>query len=333
MKLLKNSEVRRPLILMLVAAAAACSVALLWEIKFGLLVLALSAVLIGVFWFVTKRRYALIAELSLDLDKLLHNDDSISFEKYKEGELDILQSEIYKMTIRLREQKSKLLEDKAFLADSIADISHQIRTPLTSINLIVSMLSEPNIGEERRLKLVQELKRLLSKIDWLITALLKISKIDAGTVVFAKSKTTLEKLIDTACEPLLPAVDIRSLQLKTKAEGFFCGDIAWTSEAIGNVVKNCIEHTPQNGVISIAAKETALFAEIIIQDNGSGFSKEDLPHIFERFYKGKESDESSFGIGLALARTIISSQNGTIKAENAAGGGAKFIIRFYKGTV
>ena len=244
-----------------------------------------------------------------------------------------MQSEVHKMTIRLREQQQSLMDDKIYLADAIADISHQIRTPLTSINLLVSFISEPGITDERRQKLSCELYELLSRIDWLITALLKISKLDAGTAKLKAERIPLAKLLERATAPLLVTMDLRDQALRMTADGEFFGDVSWTCEAIANVAKNCMEHTPEGGMVEISASDNALYTEIVISDNGEGIPSEDIPHIFERFYKGKNSDDKGFGIGLALARMIITSQNGTIKAENRLPNGARFIIRFYKGTV
>lgn len=237
------------------------------------------------------------------------------------------------MTIRLREQQQTLTREKAYLADSIADISHQIRTPLTSINLLIGLLSEPKLTDARRQQLIHELYELLSRIDWLITTLLKISRLDAGTVQFKQEQVSLEELLKKSCVTLLIPMELRGQELRIHADGAFRGDLSWTSEAIGNIVKNCMEHTPEGGRIEIEATENALFSEIIIKDNGTGISPEDLPHIFERFYKGKDSDGKSFGIGLALSRMIIAGQGGTVKAENRKPVGAMFTIRFYKGTV
>lgn len=278
-------------------------------------------------------RYRRLAELSNDIDRILHGEGNVSLEKYSEGELGILQSEIYKMTVRLREQSNNLKKDKIYLADSIADISHQLRTPLTSVNLLVSLLSEENITQERRQKLTHELYELLSRIDWLVSTLLKISKLDAGTVAFQKEELSLDELISKSVSPLLVPMELRSQKLEIQTDGSFCGDVSWTCEALGNIVKNCMEHTPDGGEIKITASENSLYAEIIIEDNGKGILTEDLPHVFERFYKGKNSGEKSFGIGLNLARMIVTSQNGTIKAENGEKTGAVFTIRFYKGTV
>lgn len=333
MRLLRNLEVKKTLLLYVIVAVTATSTAFILESRFGFLMLAVCVIFLLIYLFATYRRYRRIAELAADVNQILHGDRQVAIEKYSEGELGILQSEVYKMTVRLREQQQRLQDDKIYLADSLADISHQIRTPLTSINLLVSLISEPNITDERRQKLSNELYELLSKIEWLITALLKISKLDAGTAKFKTESVTLDELLRKAAAPLLVPMDLRNQTLNISAEGEFCGDVSWTCEAITNIVKNCMEHTPEEGIIAISASDNALYTEIIISDNGSGIPKEDISHIFERFYKGKNSDDKSFGIGLALARMIITVQNGIIKAENKAPRGAKFTVRFYKGTV
>ena len=305
-KLLKNKEVRKALLWQLLLSAAACAVCFFFDIRAGLTAAGLSLLLMLVFCISTYKRYQRISSLADDINQVLHGDSSIDFDSYSEGELSILHSEIYKMTIRLREQQQTLTREKAHLADSIADISHQIRTPLTSINLLIGLLSEPE---------------------------LTISRLDAGTVQFKQEQVSLEELLKKSCVTLLIPMELRGQELRIHADGAFRGDLSWTSEAIGNIVKNCMEHTPEGGRIEIEATENALFSEIIIKDNGTGISPEDLPHIFERFYKGKDSDGKSFGIGLALSRMIIAGQGGTVKAENRKPVGAMFTIRFYKGTV
>ena len=332
-KLLKNKEVRKTLIFQFVVAVVGCILVLLINTRAGIVTAFLSCFLILIQYISTYKRYCKISSLATDINLVLHGDNSISLKNYTEGELGILHSEIYKMTIRLREQQQKLISDKEYLADSIADISHQIRTPLTSINLLVQLLSAPNLTDERRQQLTHELYGLLSRIEWLITALLKISKLDAGTVQFKAEKVSLEALINKSCSTLLVPIELRGQELIINANGDFVGDLAWTCEAIGNVIKNCMEHTPEGGKIEIDAIENALYTEIVIKDNGTGISQDDMPHIFERFYKGKDSDDKSFGVGLALSRMIITSQKGTIKAENRKPSGAIFSIRFYKGTV
>ena len=332
-KLLKNKEVRKALLWQLLLSAAACAVCFFFDIRAGLTAAGLSLLLMLVFCISTYKRYQRISSLADDINQVLHGDSSIDFDSYSEGELSILHSEIYKMTVRLREQQQKLINDKKYLADSLADISHQIRTPLTSINLLLERLSASGLTDECRHQFTNELYELLDRIDWLITTLLKISKLDAGTVSFNKETVSLETLIKKSCSPLLIPMELRGQELRIHADGAFRGDLSWTCEAIGNIVKNCMEHTLKGGRIEIDAAENALYSEIIIKDNGTGISPEDLPHIFERFYKGKDSDGKSFGIGLALSRMIITGQGGTVKAENRKPVGAMFTIRFYKGTV
>ena len=333
MRLLKNKEVRSALLWQLSVSIIACPLCFLFDLRAGLTAVVLSMLLMLIFCISTYKRYRRIASLAADVNHVLHGDSPIDFDNYSEGELSILHSEIYKMTVRLREQQQKLISDKEYLADSLADISHQIRTPLTSINLLVERLSASGLSDEYRHQLTNELYGLLDRIDWLITTLLKISKLDAGTVQFNKETVSLETLINKSCAPLLIPIELRGQELVICAEGNFYGDPAWTSEAVGNIVKNCMEHTPDGGKIEIEATENALYSEIVIKDNGTGISPEDLPHIFERFYKGKDSDGKSFGIGLALSRMIIAGQKGTVKAENRKNTGAMFTLRFYKGTV
>lgn len=333
MSFLRNKEVRKECLLVTCITILAMIGVYLWEPQnphFAFAVLAICTMLNVLHFANTYKRYQKIQEISMDINRILHEDVHISFEKYEEGELAILESEVQKMVVRLREQQQQLLDDKMYLAESIADISHQIRTPLTSINLLVSFLSEPDITEEKRQKTIRELYELLSRIDWLITTLLKISKLDAGTIQLKQEEMTMKTLIQQSVEPLLVPIELRGQVLQIEAQGRFEGDLNWTSEAIGNIVKNCMEHTPAGGKLHINATENALYQEIIIEDTGSGIAPEDLPHIFERFYKGKNSSDKSFGVGLALARGIINTQNGTVKAENKKEGGARFMIRFYK---
>lgn len=333
MNLFRNPEFKKSFAVYSLLSAVFSAVAFIWEIRFGVFTFLLCGIFLTLFYVFTRCRYKRIAELASDINKILHGENTVSIDKYSEGELAILQSEVYKMTVRLREQQQNLLDDKIYLADSLADISHQIRTPLTSINLLVSFLCEPDITDDRRQKVSHELYSLLSRIDWLITALLKISKLDAGTVKFKTERVDFSDLIEKSASPILVPLELRNQALEIKADGGFSGDISWTVEAITNILKNCMEHTQNGGKISVFADENALYSEIIITDNGCGISEKDLPHIFERFYKGENSDKNSFGIGLALSRMIITSQNGTVKAENNAESGAKFTIRFYKGTV
>ena len=331
MKLSNNPEIRKFLLITVMPSLLLCFIMAFFSKIAAISVLAVSIFLIVSFFIFTKKRYNRLNALSETIDKILHGNDTINIKSFGEGELSILESDVQKMLVRLRDQKDKLEKDRTFLADSIADISHQLRTPLTSINLILSLIEASDTTKERREELLRELSKLITKTEYLVSVLLKISKIDAGTVQFEKKETELNALIRKSAEPLLIPMDIKNQKLSINADDISLNcDSAWCIEAFGNILKNCTEHTPENGEITVTATNTPIFTEIIITDTGSGFNKEDIPHIFERFYKGRNSSKESFGIGLNLAKMIITAHNGTVKAENSQSGGAEFIIRFYK---
>lgn len=301
----------------------------------GVLLAVLACVLLIVLWLTfTLRRYRRLEKLAADTDRMLHGDRDLDFARYREGELEILANELSKLLNRLSEQADHLQAEKIYLSDSLADISHQLRTPLTSLNLVLARLGQETDPLERR-KLLYEAGQLQGRISWLVEALLKISRIDAGTAVFVQENVEVQKLIDTVLEPFAIPMELREqkVNLDIPAEAAFTGDFAWSCEAVSNIVKNCMEHAGQGGVLTLHGQENTLYTELIIEDNGPGIDPEDLPHLFERFYKGKGSFGSGIGIGLALSRMIIKQQNGAIKAENRAEGGARFTIRFYKSIV
>lgn len=335
MSFLRNPEIKIILIILFVITAAAVCTGFVFGFGYGLFALCLCIFFNTAFIIFTGRRYIKIEKLSMEIDLILHGAEAIHLNDYAEGELSILQSEISKMTIQLREQADALKRDKTYLSDSIADISHQIRTPLTSINLIVSFLQNPELTIQRRMELTKDLTKLLSRIDWLISTLLKISKLEAGTAVFRSETVSVRGLMNKAMEPLAIPMELREQELKVDIDGqvSYIGDFSWSVEAATNILKNCMEHTPNGGIICVEASENSIFTEITISDNGRGIDKVDLPHLFERFYKGKNSGDQSFGIGLALSRMIVSEQNGTIKAENNPQSGSKFIIKFFKGVI
>lgn len=334
MKLLRNSDFKFLLFVeLLITLAFALTMLFLAGVRALLVSLFFSLLFIVTLVIYLEKKRRELSSLSEETDRVLHGDRSITFDSLCEGEIGVLKSEIYKMVLTLRENEEQLKAEKVFLADSLADISHQIKTPLTSINLAISMLTDPKTGERRKQELKEELYMLLLKIETLVSTLLKISKLDAGTVPLKKEKASLEALIDKACISLLVPAELKDISLEKKVEGNFEGDIMWSAEAVTNIIKNCIDYTPQGGKIEISAHENPLFSEIVIEDNGSGIDENDLPHIFERFYKGKKQS-GGFGIGLSLARTIVTSQGGNITAENRTGNtGARFVIRFYKGAV
>lgn len=335
MKYLRNREVKRMICTSAAFTILFAGAAVSFSPVYAIYVFCMGIVLTLIFLLFTISRYKRIDEMSAMTDRILHGEKELKFSDYSEGELAVLQSEICKLTVRLTEQADKLKNEKVYLADSISDISHQIRTPLTSLNIFVSMLSESGIPEEKKSEMLTQMQRLLAKIEWQINALLKISKLDAGTVHLEKNSVSVKELIIKVLSVIAVPMDIKNqtVTVACSENASFCGDALWTNEALVNILKNCSEHTPECGIIHIEAQENSIYTEIKISDSGSGIAAEDLPHIFERFYKGKDSSEQSVGIGLALAQMIIASQNGTVKAENGIGGGAVFTVKFYKAVV
>lgn len=329
--MLRNKELRQFAGLFCCMAAAAAAIGFAIHPAAGILALASAAAFGMVFYLFTKARYKSIAQISNQIDLVLHNDDHLYIGETDEGELSILHSEITKMMLRIREQNSALKKEKEHLADSLADIAHQLRTPLTSANLILSLLANNPDPAERK-ALVREAEELLVRMDWLLTSLLKISRLDAGIVIFQSGQLEVNSLINTALRPFLIHMELHGIEVQINAPAGITlqGDSGWLSEAIQNILKNGMESAGDNGRIEIICTDNPLFTEITIHDSGPGFDKEDLPHLFDRFYRGKSPNATGYGIGLALCRMIISRQGGTVTAKNHPQGGAMFAIRFPK---
>ena len=333
-ELLKNRELRRELIAYGAAAMVMAGLAALWEPAAGLFLLASGVVFLLLDLHFARRRYRAMSELSLRIDRVLHGYDNALITEHEEGELSILESEVKKMTVRLKESADLLRVEKAGLSRAMEDIFHQIRTPLTALNIEAVLLVEEDLDYERRVRLTREVRRQLQRVEWLVEALLKMSRIDAGTVEFSQDTVIVRELVERAAGPLSIPMELRDQRLEiVVGDETYTGDLAWSAEALGNVLKNCMEHTPAGGTISVEAEETALYTQITVCDNGPGFVKADIPHLFERFYKGKNAGADSIGIGLALARMIVAEQGGTITADNPPEGGARFVIRFYKSVI
>ena len=282
----------------------------------------------------TKWRYEKIEELSRYLRRISSGEYLLDIRDNKEGELSILKNEIYKMTVMLAEQANMLKNDKRFLADSISNISHQLKTPITSMFVMIDLIRDENLPQDKRMEFTRNIKSQLDRLQWLVTSLLKLSKIDAGTIEFKKEKVIVKELVNRAVEHLLIPIELknRPLELTGKKIKSFTGDLNWSSEAIANIVKNCMEHTPEGGKITIDYNETSIYTMIKISDNGEGIHKEDLPYIFNRFYKGKNAHNNGIGIGLAMSKSIIEGQGGTIEVSSSDKG-TQFTIKFYKSVV
>lgn len=330
--MLRNREIRMLLLIMCSISLVAIVVVAFISSVAAMIVFVTSALLIGSSLLSTQWRYREIEKLSIYLRQINSGNYSLDVRDNQEGELSILKNDIYKVTLMLSEQRSLLQQDKIQLTDAISDISHQLKTPLTSMMVMADLLSGPELPIVKRTEFTRNIRIQLERIDWLVSSLLKLSKIDAKTIQFKKDQITVKKLIQKALEPVLIPMDIKEQTVSIKGEDkvTFIGDLNWTAEAVINILKNCVEHTHEGGVVAISFSENPLFTEIIIADSGKGIPKEDVPYIFKRFYKGKNASEGSIGIGLSMAHSIITSQNGVIDVTSDSEKGTQFRIKFYK---
>jgi signal transduction histidine kinase len=277
---------------------------------------------------------AQVAGLSAYLRQIEAGDYSLDVRDNGEGSFSLLKNDLYKVTVRLREQAELLQKDKTALSNLIADISHQIKTPLTSLGVLADLLAEDPPEKDRR-AFVERLRVQLGRSQWLVAALLKLARLDAGTAAFKSEPVDVRRLIERALEPLQIPLEIKQQRLVIQGDegASFTGDLNWSAEALTNVVKNCVEHTPEGGTIEISYGANALYAEIIVSDGGEGIASRDLPNIFNRFYRGENAGENSAGIGLALAKAIFTAQGGDIAVRSQRGIGTSFEIRLFRGVV
>lgn len=304
-----------------------------------------------IFIFLTNRRYRALANMAANLDRVLAGERDIRLRDMSEGELAILSSEIDKVIARLNLTVDELQAEKLALSDSLADISHQLKTPLTSIaistELIRDRLSARGDSEDlvERLRLIQTLQ---ARVEDLVAALLKLARIDAGVIKLVCGAVDAHELVRKSFEPLAIAFDIADVRFSADVQdgASYEGDLTWSVEALENILKNCMEHTPTGGCVGVRVTEDVLACRIRIEDTGPGIAESDLPHIFERFYRGSrdanatpsEVNPAGVGIGLALSKSLVTAQGGTLTAENLRDEngnitGAAFNLVFFKTVV
>lgn len=325
-----NKDIKIIVLVGIFGTIVATVVTLFFNVVCSVVTFLLGAILTLTFYIVTRRRYKKIADLNNYLSLVCAGNYMIDINDNTEGELSILKNNLYKVIVLLRSKNELLEKDKIYLADSLADISHQLKTPLTSLMVMVDLLKdEKNIDKQKQFISIIEIQ--ISKIKWLVENLLKLSKLDAGTIKFKKEKIDVLSVITKSLSPFLVQMEMKNISLETTINDFsFTGDLNWTSEAVENIIKNCIEHTADYGKLNIETGVTNIYSYIKITDNGCGIKKKDLPHIFERFYQGENSSKESVGIGLALAKTIVENQGGTIDVTSEENVGTEFIIKFNK---
>ena len=274
-----------------------------------------------------------IKEINDYINGINNKNYTLKIEENNNSELSRLRNELYKTTVLLKETAELSVKEKENLSTAIADISHQLKTPLTSIRIMLDNIQDdPDMEKEVREDFLREISKQIDWISSLVVALLKIAKFDAGTIKMENNEINAKNLIDNIVSNLAILMELKNIEIITNVDekATFIADYKWQQEALTNILKNAIEHSKQNSRIYITVENTSLFLKIIIKDEGSGIDKEDLKHIFQRFYKTKNSSENSIGIGLPLAKAIIEQSNGYIKVETKYGEGTSFEVKYIK---
>ncbi|MEE0683490.1 MAG: HAMP domain-containing sensor histidine kinase [Bacilli bacterium] len=266
------------------------------------------------------------------IEEINKKNYSINIDENSEDELSILKNELYKITIMLKEDAESSKKDKLKLKDSLSDISHQLKTPLTSINIMLdNILDNPEMDDKTKEKFIQNIKREITNISSLVGEILKLSKFDASVIKFEEQQVSINDIVKSAISNVEMMAELKNINIEVNNRDnikLVC-DAKWQIEAITNILKNCIEHSKDDSTIMVDIDSNKIYKQITIKDNGEGIDEKDLPHIFERFYKGKNSSKDSVGIGLALAKTIIEKDNGSIKVDSKKGKQTIFIIKYY----
>ncbi len=264
------------------------------------------------------------------MDNILIDNYNIDINTYDDNVLSSLKDDIYKMTIKLKNMADNSNKEKKYLATTLSDISHQLKTPLTSLFVFNEILKQDNLDSKTRKEILEKSEKQLERIKWLITSLLKMSQLDSGSIILQKDKVNLQKLINESCEPFLISLDLKNvkLQINIDKKAFIICDKNWTIEAISNIVKNALEHVKENGTITIQSITNPIYLKLEIIDDGEGIKAEEINHIFERFYHGNKNKDS-IGIGLNMSKMIIEKQKGYIEVESKLNKGTKFSIYFY----
>lgn len=285
-----------------------------------------------IFYVYSKSKEKKIQQIIKYIEEINNKNYDLKIEENSEDELSNLTNELYKITVMLKEQAEASNNDKKVLQTSLEDISHQLKTPLTSISIMLDNIREnPNMDERTRQSFIYEINRQIEWINWLVISLLKLSKLDSNTAVFTRKEINVKELINDVIKNLLIPIDIKQQHIIINGkDAKIIGDYNWQLEALTNIVKNCVEHTPENKNIYISFEENNFYTKITVKDEGCGMDRQDVKHIFERFYKGKNSSDSSVGIGLALSKSIIEKDNGYIICNSEIGKGTVFEIKYMK---
>lgn len=298
-----------------------------------IIIITFDSLIILIFYLYDKNKSKKIKEITKMISKINNRQFDIDINDFNEGELSILKNEISKTTIMLRQVADNSINDKLNLKDSLGDISHQLKTPLTSITIMIdNILDNPDMDEKTRKRFLINIKREIVNINFLVMSLLKLSKFDANVVKFNKESVYLKDIINESIKNVSMIKELKNITIKVSGDDnikLLC-DFKWQVESITNILKNSIEHTKEYGIVEVNYSENKLYTRILIKDNGKGIDNDDLPHIFDRFYKGKNGSNDSFGIGLSLSKTIIEKEGGSITVKSTPNIGTIFTIKYLK---
>ena len=298
-----------------------------------ILIVLFSVLYMAIIFIYLKQRDKKINQITQYINEIKNRKYDLNINENSEDELSNLKNELYKITIMLKEESEISRQDKENIKMSVEDISHQLKTPLTSIMIMLDNLKDnPNMDEDTKQKFIFEISKQVDWINWLVISILKLSRLEADVVKFSNNKINVKKFIDEIIGNLEIPIEIKNQKISIEGDedASFIGDYKWQQEAITNIIKNAIEHNKENGKITIKYEENVLFTKITIIDEGQGIAKEDLKHIFERFYKAQNSSDNSVGIGLSLAKNIIEKNNGMINCKSEIGNGTEFIVKYMK---
>lgn len=300
-----------------------------------ILIIAIFILTITIWTLYTIKQNKKIHEIDMYLKKVNSGDYTLKIEENSEDELSKLRNELYKTTVLLREAAENSKKENINLSNSLADISHQLKTPLTSIRIMIdNIYDNPDMDEETKMDFIKSINNQIEWISSLVVSLLKLAKFDAGTIVMNDENVNIIELINNVKDNLSIILELKEIDIILEYDHskpiIVSIDYTWQLEALTNIIKNAIEHSKNNSKIHIKIEDSSVFTKIIIADEGEGISKKDLPHIFQRFYKSEKSSENSIGIGLSLAKTIIEKDNGYINVKSEEGKGTTFYIKYMK---
>ena len=298
----------------------------------SVLILFFSILITLIFLKYNKRKDHELNNITKYIEEINHKNYKLDIDENSEDELSILKNEIYKTTVMLNEQAENSLKDKINIKKYLQDISHQLKTPLTSINILLdNLIDNPDMPKDTRDDFIMEIKREITNINFLVQNILRLSKFEANTIDFIKKETSIKEIINTSVKNVSNICDLKNIEIiiNNKCKNKITCDFKWQVEALTNILKNAVEYSPNNSNVLVECSDNNLYSEIRIKDFGKGMSKEEQKNIFKRFYKGKDAGKDSIGIGLSLSKAIIEKDNGRVSVESIKDIGTTFIIKYF----